>query len=274
MKINTITDEGVEVPGDSLDGADLRKARLHRALLERASMRSSSLEEADLRGAFLTEADLTGANLQGASLATAALEHAILQRSTLVESLAVGARFNFARLDNADLTGADVAFSDFAGSSLRGARMLCKRLGEASLKDARYDDATVWPPGFDPAAAGAVLILDVTLPRDDQVLQRIVQAILSASNFIVEPVTAFGEVGSGPLIVLNLLARGPAREGHSESFTPSSQGRVFLRVKQDGAFQAEIACNSDKDQLEMMQTILGAVTDLRRIRRVQRLRAA
>ena len=80
---------------------------------------------ADLRNINLSGADLTEANLSGADLS------------------------------GADLRGADLREADLSDADLRGAD-----LWGANLRGARYNADTTWPEGFDPVAAGAVLMHD------------------------------------------------------------------------------------------------------------------
>jgi uncharacterized protein YjbI with pentapeptide repeats len=106
--------------------ANFEHARLVNAKLDGASLRNASLFEADLSSADLRGADLTDANLSGAKLASVDLRHAIV----------AGARLG------ADLGGLDLSQTDVAGADLRGATA---------------DSQTVWPHGFNPAAAGVVM---------------------------------------------------------------------------------------------------------------------
>ena len=76
---------------------------------------------ADLSGKDLRGANLSGANLSGADLSNASLGDANLTG---------------AKLFGANLTGADLTAAKLAGTT--------------------YNDATVWPQGFDPKAAGAI----------------------------------------------------------------------------------------------------------------------
>lgn len=69
MKIYNL--DGVElldVPGDTLIGANLEGADLREANLIGADLRNAHLQGANLEGSDLEGADLTGANLQGANL--------------------------------------------------------------------------------------------------------------------------------------------------------------------------------------------------------------
>jgi hypothetical protein len=85
------------------------------------ALRGRDLRSEDLADAFLVDADLSDTDLRGVDLAGANLENAILA--------------------NADLRGADLSRADLTNTRLLGAR---------------YDAATRWPEGFDPARSGAV----------------------------------------------------------------------------------------------------------------------
>ncbi|WP_082472135.1 pentapeptide repeat-containing protein [Paenibacillus bovis] len=69
-----------------------------------------------------------------------------------------GAHFKNARLCHADLTDADVWNTNFEGAQLMGAVMLCNRMEDIMLKEAKYDESTIWPPSFNPLEYGAVLL--------------------------------------------------------------------------------------------------------------------
>jgi uncharacterized protein YjbI with pentapeptide repeats len=55
-----------------------------------------------------------------------------------------------AHLEKATLRGADLSKAHLTGADLDGAD-----LTGADLTGARYNDNTIWPIGYDPAAAGA-----------------------------------------------------------------------------------------------------------------------
>ena len=86
----------------------------------------------------LFKANLAFANLSGASLVETRLQAAILRNAKLNN-----ANLSQAFLNNANLMGADLTNADLTG---------------AVLTNARYDNITLWPAGFDPVAAGAILV--------------------------------------------------------------------------------------------------------------------
>jgi uncharacterized protein YjbI with pentapeptide repeats len=112
---------GVDLTGARLDHIDLRGRRLSGLDLSRASLRHAQLTGADLSASRLDFADLSGATLKRANLTGA----------SMLETMLWGA----------DLSGAD----------LSGSRQLIM----AGLRRARFDQTTLWPPGFDPQSAGA-----------------------------------------------------------------------------------------------------------------------
>lgn len=93
----------------------------------------------------LTGADLTGADLRGADLSSALLRKAKLRRADL----------RGADLRSANLAGADLRAADLVGADLTGAVM------GMSVADARYDETTRWPEGFDPQAQGAIRVAEL-----------------------------------------------------------------------------------------------------------------
>jgi hypothetical protein len=98
-------------------------------------LRATNLEGMDLSGEFLPAMDVEfqGKNLRNANLCRSDLRHSDFTAT--------------------DLTGADLSEADLSGTNLAGAN-----LENVTLTDARYDAATRWPAGFDPARAGAVLV--------------------------------------------------------------------------------------------------------------------
>ncbi len=174
-----------DLSGAILSDADLSRAKLSdadlsRAILPRANLREARLSDADLSRAILPRANLREANLSDAHLSGADLSGAELRRANLSEARLVGAN-----LSGADLSGANLTGTNFIGAGLSGAyllgtdlsaalitlcgpdgRMRYDRLGgatshemkDALFEDAKYDKATTWPDGFDPAAHGARLV--------------------------------------------------------------------------------------------------------------------
>ena len=92
----------------------------------------------DCRGAILVGADLSHFDLGGADLTDADLSDADLSGAILW---------------NADLSGADLSGADLSGADLTNANLV-----GAMLRLAKYNTNTKWTLGFDPEAAGAVLV--------------------------------------------------------------------------------------------------------------------
>lgn len=87
------------------------------------------------------------------------------------------ANFRRANLQGADLRQADLSGAIFEEADLRGANLSEANLHRANLKvvqldgvalsNAKYNEVTIWPEGFDPQGAGATLIAGLgptTLP--------------------------------------------------------------------------------------------------------------
>lgn len=110
----------------SFNFTDLEGGNLKRAKLNKASLISANLSHADLSHADLSEVDLSGSNPPKGKIA-------LLRNACLV-----GANLDGAHLYSADLSGAD--------------------LQDTSLKEVKYNELTRWPEGFDPIAAGAILV--------------------------------------------------------------------------------------------------------------------
>jgi uncharacterized protein YjbI with pentapeptide repeats/membrane protein implicated in regulation of membrane protease activity len=142
--------------GANLEGADLFKANLDAADLEGAILRNAGLLLASLNDTVLWAADAEGARLYGASLEGAALKGANLKSAGLTGANLKDAGLHSADLSGADLTGANLEGAGLEGANLEGANLQGANMRGAVVLNARYDETTIWPNGFDAAAQGAV----------------------------------------------------------------------------------------------------------------------
>ncbi len=136
----------------SLERANLDEANFELANFKGACLRGATLRRASLHSAYLQEADLSQATLEEAQLPGADLDGAKLHETILY----------LANLDHTSLRGASCETTDLRHASLREASLHGADLRSAALKGvdlegARYNQATQWPKGFDPAARGAIL---------------------------------------------------------------------------------------------------------------------
>jgi len=76
-------------------------------------------------------------------------------RETIQAKIAAGESLKSLKLREADLRGANLS-----NAYLEGADLSFTKLSEAKLFGAMYSTDTIWPEGFDPVAAGAVLVED------------------------------------------------------------------------------------------------------------------
>ncbi|GAA1892069.1 pentapeptide repeat-containing protein [Streptomyces durmitorensis] len=139
-----------------LQRVDLRRTMLDFANLEDADLHYADLTNVHLRGANLKRVDLSGTWLVRAVLMDADLRQASLRSVLLCYARLDGADLRATDLSNADLTAAFVEGARFELADLRGAVLTDTDLAEATLTGAVADDTTVWPRGFDPAAAGVL----------------------------------------------------------------------------------------------------------------------
>ncbi len=119
------------------------KSKWTRGKVDAAIASGADLNGANLNGANLREANLNGANLNGANLSGAKLN---------------GANLHDADLSAADLSGANLRGANLSDANLSGANLSGAKLRWANLHGATYNADTKWPEGFDPEAAGAVLV--------------------------------------------------------------------------------------------------------------------
>ena len=127
--------------------------------LVKANLQEANLKQYNLLGANLSSADLTNANLErvnlkSANLKTANLRYANLRSSTLNRANLVGVNLTGANLIKANLT-----FTNLTNANLINANLTGADLTNAILTKAKYSEKTKWPEGFDPVAAGAILVV-------------------------------------------------------------------------------------------------------------------
>lgn len=91
--------------------------------------------------------------------------------SDLSGALLKGVDFSNTDLRGSDLSGANLKDANLSGALLDGADLSGANLKQANLAGARYDGATIWPTGFDPQAAGAVLAANVPAPTSENAAQ-------------------------------------------------------------------------------------------------------
>lgn len=148
IKISSQAFGSIQLPLESLAGADLSGMNLHRAELSESVLCGARFVQSDLRAVLLDGADLRGCDFSGAKLMNAAMRRADLRQANLKDAGLMGAVLDDADLRGADLSGSDVGFASFIGANLCGAVLLCARLSEADLTDIAYDEETIFPDGF------------------------------------------------------------------------------------------------------------------------------
>ncbi len=151
-----------KLQGGILRGAKLRKANLYGANLNGNYMRGADMQMTDLRGADLRGADLLRANLRQAKIDdTTLIDDKWRLVWEIVNQGKEGQDLSGADLSGADLSGANLEGTDLEGTDLNFTYLYRANLSKAKLQGANlskawYNDATIWPEGFDPRAAGAV----------------------------------------------------------------------------------------------------------------------
>ena len=121
---------------------------------------------ADLRRAHLVRARLAGSDLSEAVLSHAVLRGSDLRGANLQDAMLFGTNLDQCDLRDAYLGGATIRNASMRGASLQNAQLRGipelgynpTRIENVDLNGAKYDSRTIWPEGFDPEAAGAVLV--------------------------------------------------------------------------------------------------------------------
>jgi len=139
------------------------------AVVSFAHLSGENLSFANLTGATVTGTDLVNSTLFGIDLSFTDLVGANLSFSDLSFANLTGADLSFARLPFADLSGADLSFADLDDSDLRnanlsGAKLSNIKLSKTALAGALYDSFTIFPMGFDEAAAGMISLENTAAP--------------------------------------------------------------------------------------------------------------
>ncbi len=157
-----------------LSDADFSGAEMTGADLSHATFSFADFSGADLSGANLFDASFYyGSNLAGADLRGAVMANARLDGIILAGADARGAILTYGGVSG-DLSGADMRNADLRGTyfasetnwsganlqnaDLRDAHIEDDTIAKANLTGALYNGKTAFPPGFDPAAAGAILV--------------------------------------------------------------------------------------------------------------------
>lgn len=141
-----------------LTEADLSEACLVGTKLSRANLSGANLFKAEMSGANLTGVNLQGAKQSGVNLQEALLAGANLAGADLTWAQLIGTELIWAELTGAELTGADLTNADLTNANLSAADLNGAVVLGTKLVDAKYTVETRWPDGFDPIAAGAVLV--------------------------------------------------------------------------------------------------------------------
>jgi uncharacterized protein YjbI with pentapeptide repeats len=167
-KLDGVNFEKANLISINLTGANLRRANLGEAELSAAKLSTANLSEANLGKAKLSPAYLDGADLSGANLNLAVLSKAILVEANLGRAILIEANLNLTTLNKANLKRANLVKANLHEAYLKEANLSEAKLNEANLTKAdlsgatltgaTYDTDTQWPPGFDPIAAGAILV--------------------------------------------------------------------------------------------------------------------
>jgi uncharacterized protein YjbI with pentapeptide repeats len=115
-----------------------------RLISRHALEESNDRPGADFHDARLVDMDLRDANLEGANLSRVDLTETDLRGARLG-----GANLHAAYLTGAQLQGADLTDADLSGSYLIATNLDGANLTGANIERAVWDQATIWPHGYD-----------------------------------------------------------------------------------------------------------------------------
>ena len=143
-----------------------------------------SFQKADLSGVDLSGLDLREADFRGADLYGTQFMDSLLCRANFSE----GTNLGYAKLNGADLSEANLSGANLEGASLERA------IAQGTI----YDQKTVFPIGFDIAAAGGIAAQELErqsrIASVTQLKAQAAQSTASAPDPIAEPSTIFSTV--------------------------------------------------------------------------------
>jgi uncharacterized protein YjbI with pentapeptide repeats len=117
--------------------------------------------EPQLNNKDMSGEDLSGLDLSNANLSYSNLRETDCARTSLVMAELHHADLRGTRMDATDLRAADLRYTELQGADLSGAILegddppLGLFTGPLDLYEARYDNKTRWPRGFEPEDYGA-----------------------------------------------------------------------------------------------------------------------
>jgi uncharacterized protein YjbI with pentapeptide repeats len=143
--------------------SDLKEVNFSKAIAKSAVFTGADLTRTNMHTSDLSGSDFRKAKVEGVKWAYANLSGANLEGLDLTGNYMYQTNLRGANLRNLKGIG-HVVFGSWAGTDLRGANLSQMTTGgegfKMSFAKARYDAATRWPAGLDPAAAGAVLVTE------------------------------------------------------------------------------------------------------------------
>jgi uncharacterized protein YjbI with pentapeptide repeats len=156
--------QSAELPKAHLAGIDLHEAKMNHANLAGSDFSNANMIHIELRRSNLKEAKLSEAYLSGAHLHEADLHTAVLIKALLNDASMIQANLQDADISGGNLVGADLSCAALQGANLSDAKCRPARTSEEGQDDktllvseATYDNSTIWPEDYDPAAHSATL---------------------------------------------------------------------------------------------------------------------
>ncbi|MDR6956185.1 uncharacterized protein YjbI with pentapeptide repeats [Pseudomonas brassicacearum] len=148
------TGDCLELPIESLVGADLKGISFHRAIFEYLNLDSVSFAGGDLRNSVFYFCILNNATIKNVSLVNSILTGSKMRGSDLSGSLLMYSDFTKVDLSLANLKDSNVEGCDFRDADFSGADVSVIGLEKCKLQRALYDSSTIWPENFNPAYHG------------------------------------------------------------------------------------------------------------------------
>lgn len=139
-------------------GKDLGNNFLLRLRLENMVFEKINPPKAKFRNPLFKNVKIIDSNFSGSEFLAAHIEGSYFTNTDFSHVLFVNAEIKNSYFQNVDLTGADLTGSKISNSQFLNSNLKSTILSGVDLNGTRFDCATQWPDGFDPAAAGAKLI--------------------------------------------------------------------------------------------------------------------
>lgn len=130
--------------------------------LNHLKLANTDFSDADFQKSSLFDAELSDSKFDRANLQDVVIAAAIFHKCTFLETDLRGVNASEANFQGSDLRGADLSGANMQSADFRGVDLRETKMSGTKFTNAKYDSSTMFPPGFNPEAAGFRYISDTT----------------------------------------------------------------------------------------------------------------